>query len=301
MLDLPGFWSGWVVVLTVVGLAWLAWLLYAVYFGRDKSVPEEYVWDEDLREGNAPPPWWWFGLLVATLVFSCAYLLLYPGLGAFRGALAWTQQGQLQQSVRADAQEHRALWSRWGAALPDELAEDEMAMRVARRIFRNRCANCHGADAKGQAGLFPDLTDAAWSWGNDEEQLRQSLWEGRTGVMPGWLAVIGEQGVRDVTAYTLSLSRGGDDGESIAAGKAIFEQFCVACHGVDGRGLAALGAPDMTDGVWLYGGDEASVSLSVSQGRTGIMPAQKGRLTEEQVRLLVAWLKAGADTRITPR
>ena len=299
MLDLPGFWSGWVIALTLAGLAWLGWLLFSVYFsGRAKAAEQaeaELVWDEGLREGTAPPPMWWFWLLLTMMVFSSAYLLLYPGLGNMRGALGWTQAGQLRDSAMADAEQHGALREKWREASLDELAADAEAMRVARRIFRGNCAACHGEDARGQARRFPDLTDAAWQWGGDEAQILHTLREGRTGVMPPWGPALGEEGTREVTEYVLALGEGQADAEAHAAGRMKYMQFCVACHGPAGKGVSALGGPDLTDASWTYGGSPGDVSHSIRAGRTGEMPGQKSRLNEEQLRLLAAWLKDGAQ------
>ena len=298
MFDLPGFWSGWVAALTLCGLLWLAWLLFSVYFsGRAKAAEAaeaELVWDEELREGTAPPPMWWFWLLVGMLVFSALYLVLYPGLGAARGALEWTQAGQLRDSARADTERHGALREKWRGMALDDLAADASAMNVARRLFRGNCAACHGEDARGQARRFPNLADAAWQWGGDEAQILHSLREGRVGVMPPWGPALGEDGVREVTEYVLALGRGEGEGEAVSAGRTKYMQFCVACHGVDGKGMAVLGGSDLTDDSWTYGGTPGDISHSIREGRTGQMPAQKGRLNEEQIRLLAAWLKDGA-------
>ena len=298
MFDLPGFWSGWVILLTVLGLAWVAWLLFSVYFSRRARAAEaaeaELVWDGGLREGTAPPPMWWFWLVVAMLSFSALYLVLYPGLGSSRGALAWTQAGQLQAGVEADAEKHGALREKWRGMPLEALAADETAMKVARRLFRGNCAACHGEDARGQAKRFPDLTDGAWQWGGDEAQILHTLVEGRTGVMPPWGPALGDDGVREVTEYVLALGTGESGAEAHSAGRMKYMQFCVACHGADGKGMAVLGGSDLTDDSWTYGGSPGDVSHSISQGRTGLMPAQKGRLNEEQIRLLAAWLKDGA-------
>ena len=298
MLDLPGFWSGWVIALTLAGLAWLTWLLFSVYFGRRAREAEaaetELVWDEGLREGAAAPPLWWFWLLVGMLSFSAAYLILYPGLGGMRGALEWTQAGQLRESAAADAEKHGATRERWREASLEDLAADETAMRVARRIYRGNCAACHGEDARGQAKRFPDLTDAAWQWGSDEAQILHTLREGRMGLMPPWGQALGEEGSREVTEYVLALGKGEAGAEEHSAGRTKYMQFCAACHGPSGGGVLALGGPDLTDEAWTYGGSPGDVSLSIREGRTGVMPGQKGRLNEEQIRLLAAWLKDGA-------
>ena len=298
MFDLPGFWSGWVIALTLGGLVWLTWLLFSVYFSRRAKAAEtaeaELVWDEELREGTAPPPIWWFWLLMAMLIFSSAYLVLYPGLGHMRGALEWSQESQLRDSRLADAEKHGALREQWRGMSLEDLAADATAMKVARRLFRGNCAACHGEDARGQAKRFPDLTDAEWQWGSDEAQILHTLREGRTGVMPPWGPALGEEGTREVTEYVLALAKGEGDAEARAAGKMKYGQFCVACHGPTGTGNAALGGSDLTNDSWTYGGAPGDISRSIREGRTGIMPPQKGRLNEEQIRLLAAWLKDGA-------
>ena len=301
MFDLPGFWSGWVVALTLGGIVWLAWLLFAVYFAPGRAEGESetggwegWEWDGNLREGAAPPPLWWFWLLLATLVFSAVYLILYPGLGGMRGALEWTQAGQLRDSAKADAAKHAALRAKWRGAGLEALAADDAAMRTARRLYRVNCAACHGLDARGQAKMFPDLTDAAWQWGNDEAQIIRTLTEGRVGAMPPWGAVLGEVGTREVAEYVLALSRGEDGDAAHESGREKYLETCAACHGRDGTGVAALGGPDLTDDAWTYGGSLEDVIHSIARGRTGVMPAQEGRLNEEQIRLLAAWLKDGA-------
>ena len=300
MFDLPGFWRGWVITLTLVGLAWIGWLMYAVYFRRPQDQAaadaeiEKMVWDEDLREGVAPPPIWWFWFLLATLVFSLIYLILYPGLGNLKGALDWTQAKQLQASVERDIAQYGDLRAGWESAALSELAADETAMRVAGRLYQNNCAACHGVDAKGQANLFPDLTDDDWQWGDSEADLLTTLRNGRIGVMPGWEAVLGVEGSREVAEYVLALSSGQADAPVHAEGKQQYLQVCAACHAPDGSGNPLLGAPDLTDDIWLYGGSLEAVLSAIATGLNGQMPAQQGRLTEAQMRLLVAWLKDGA-------
>lgn len=297
MFDLPGFWSGWVIVLVVCGLAWLCWLLWTLYFGRrwTGAPPEpDPVWDENLREGHTPPPLWWFWLLLALLVFSAAYLMLYPGLGAARGALAWSQAGQLAASTRADAREHAKLRQHWRQASLDELAADPLAMRVARRLYANNCAACHGVRAEGQAKRFPSLRDDEWIWGDSEAAIMHSIRHGRIAIMPPWQAALGHDGVRRMALYVIAMSqgRGGDAGHADA--RAAWGQYCAACHGADGGGNAMLGAPSLRDDIWLYGGSLGEVSYSIAVGRQGLMPPQGERLNEEQMRLLAAWLQDGA-------
>ncbi len=298
MLDLSGFWSGWIISLTLIGLVWLAYLLYTVYFGKrwkdESHEVSQFVWDGNLREGNTPPPLWWFCLLVAMLVFSVIYIILYPGLGSSRGALAWTQAGQLQASSQADAEQYADLRHWWRTADLGELAADGSAMRVARRLYRRNCASCHGVDARGQVQRFPDLTDDAWQWGNSEAQLLETLHNGRTAAMPPWGDALGPAGVRQMVNYLLALPGGQADTAEHADARNAFTLFCAVCHSPDARGNPLFGAPNLRDDVWLYGGSPEEITHSITNGRQGQMPAQS-RLTEEQLRLLAAWLQNGAN------
>jgi cytochrome c oxidase cbb3-type subunit 3 len=172
-----------------------------------------------------------------------------------------------------------------------------MAMRSAWRVFNNNCSACHGRDASGQARQFPDLTDAAWQWGADEAQIIQTIHSGRQAAMPGWLAAVGEEGVGQLADYVLALSRGEADAAAVDAGRVLFQQFCTACHGADGAGNPLLGAPAHNDLAWNYGGERQQVIESIANGRNGTMPAFGTRLDATQIRLLAAWLKAGARER----
>ena len=290
------FWGVWVVVLTVAGLLWLAWLLFATYRAR-ATKPADEVWDETLSEGDAAPPRWWFFMLLGFLFFTVAYLVVYPGLGQFRGVLRWTQFSQFEAGRDYyDAKYAAANAHRENAPLAD-LQADPAQMKSAARIFQNHCAACHGADARGQANRFPNLRDDKWQWGGGEAHIAQSIRDGRRAAMPAWGAIVKEDGARKIARYALALGGGGEGGgedAQHAEGKALYGQFCVACHGAQGLGNPALGAPNLVDSVWLYGGDEDSIYESIFAGRDGEMPAQAGRLSESQIRVLTAWLLDGA-------
>jgi len=291
------FWHGWVIGLTVLSLIALVWLTLSVYFSRRaQGGPSDAVWDDDLREEANPAPWWWFALLLGLLVFTVLYLALYPGLGDYPGMLKWTQESQLQQSAAGDAAAHESRRARWRAMSAAELGRDAAAMQTAARVFRHNCAACHGEDARGLPGLAPDLTDSAWTWGGSEAQIRHSITAGRTGIMPPLGAALGDAGVAEVAEFVLNgLGRDGDgDGETLAAGRTKYMQFCAACHGPTGQGNPALGAPDLTDDIWFYGNAPATVRATIRAGRSNQMPAQGGRLTETQVRLLTAHLLRNA-------
>ncbi|HEX6999468.1 MAG TPA: cytochrome-c oxidase, cbb3-type subunit III [Gammaproteobacteria bacterium] len=292
MADLPSeFWGGWIAVLTLTTLAGLAALVASVYFGRpDPKEVEGLTWDETLQEGATPAPLWWFWLTLALLVVSLVYLIFYPGLGRFAGVLHWSQHHEIATSARHFEErfgERRAAVARADVAA---LKADGAAMRSAASVFANHCAACHGADARGQARLFPDLRDAEWQWGGTAAAVEQTITLGRQAVMPPWQAVLGEEGVAEVADYVLALAEGRGEADEVAAGRARYGQICSACHGPDGAGNPLLGAPPLNDAAWLYGSSREDVMASIALGRNGQMPAFGGRLDATQIRLLTAYL-----------
>ena len=293
MANLPSdFWGGWVAVITIVSLIGLAWLVYSVYFvNRSDAGVAHQVWDETLREGTAAAPLWWFWLIVALLAFTVIYLMLYPGLGSYRGTLQWSQGGRLAESAARSDAEFGAERARIAAADPDPLRGDAAVLRSATSVFRNNCAACHGEDAGGQAKAFPNLTDREWQWGGETAQLEQTITAGRQAVMPGWQAALGDTGVSAVADYVISLSRVEPGRLGLAEGKRLFGLYCTACHGADGGGTAALGAPPLNDGSWLYGGSTPDVRKTIAQGRNGVMPSFAARLEPAQIKMLVALLE----------
>ncbi len=289
MADLPSaFWSGWIAVLTLVSLAGLVWLACSVYFGGDREPEAGPTWDTDLKEGDRPAPMWWFWLLFASLILSLVYLMLFPGLGSFQGLLDWSQGSRLAAS-RADYEARFAgVRSEIAAMSLTEIQSDAELMAAAERIFRRECAACHGPEGRGQADMFPDLRDADWQWGGEQEQIRQSIRGGRNAVMTAWGAVLGADGVEQVADYVPRLADGGDEDHP---GKAAYDQYCAVCHGVDGGGNVLLGAPRLSDRVWLYGGDPDSIRETLNNGRFGVMPAfDEQRLDDTRLQLILALL-----------
>ena len=287
-------WSVFIVFVVMVNILGCVWLLR--WTSRPKSAGEKigggadtgHVWDKDLREYNNPLPKWWLWLFYITVVFGLLYLVLYPGLGALKGIKGWTQAGQWEQESAAAEAKAAAYMAPFKSMTIEQLAGDAKAMATARNLFQNNCAQCHGSDGGGATG-FPILSDGNWQWGGDPDAIVQTVSGGRMAAMPGWGPVIGAEGVDAVVAYVQTLSGQPADAALAAGGKTIFETNCAACHGIDGKGMAAVGAPDLTDGVWLYGGDAATIKASVDGGRNGQMPAFGERLGEDRVRLLAAY------------
>ena len=289
MAELPGdFWSGWVVTLTLGGLAGLAWLVFSLYFGSGKDQEEASpVWDGNLREGEHPAPLWWFWLLFVSLVISVVYLMLYPGLGAFGGALDWSQGGELRERLDRYSTEFGPTRRLIAEANLETLQADPRLMTSAQRVYDRNCATCHGYDARGQADLFPDLRDADWQWGGEPAEVEHSIRHGRQAVMVGWLPVAGEETVDRLTDYVLALGLGEAAGHP---GTQPYMLYCSACHGPDGSGNPLLGASNLLDEASLYGNSAQAIRHSIAIGRNGEMPAFGERLDDTQIRLLVAWL-----------
>ena len=297
MADMPNtFWSGWIAVITIVSLVGLAWLVISIYYPRSKAEeqhegPEgetrEPTWDETLKEGSHAPPLWWFWMIFAAMIFSVIYLMLFPGVGAYKGALDWSQGSRLTESFDEIREEYRAERNAIADASLSELQNDAALMDNASRLYSRNCAACHGEDGRGQASLFPNLMDIDWQWGGTPEQIEQSIRNGRNAMMPPWLASLSEDGVVQVAGYVETLTTGGEQSHP---GKIQYDAFCVACHGPDGAGNVLLGAPNLTDSVWLYGGSSEAIAESLRIGRQGVMPAFAERLDDTQIRLLVAYL-----------
>ncbi len=290
MADMPTeFWSGWIAILTITSFTGLGWFVFSIYFSADSESEQADapVWDENLREGTNPAPLWWFWLILGLMVFSVIYLMLYPGLGAYAGALKWSQGGRLTESFSDYQAEFGGIRELIAQGQLETLRADASFVSSAQRVFDRNCAVCHGYDAAGQAATFPDLTDADWQWGGTPAQIEQSIRGGRNAVMVGWSAVLGDDGVVQMVDYVKRLGTSSTDGHPA---QAQYNQLCVACHGIDGTGNPVLGAPNLTDDIWLYGNSDAALRHTIAVGRSGEMPAFDARLDDTQIRLLVMLL-----------
>lgn len=284
-------WSIFVIVIVAANIAGSAWLLFAN--SRDSSAEKTtgHVWDEDLTEYNKPLPLWWVGLFVGSIVFGIGYLVVYPGLGAYAGAIGWTSAKEHDRDVAdADAKTAEVLATFHDRSIAD-LGNDPKALAIGHNVFANNCIACHGSAARGGPG-FPNLTDGDWLFGGDADTVVATITNGRAGVMPPWGTVIGDDGVENVANYVLSLSGASHDAAKAQVGKTQFMTMCIACHGGDGKGNTVIGAPNLTDNIWLYGGDLASVEATIRNGRRGEMPAWGKALGPDRVRLVAAWVLA---------
>jgi cytochrome c oxidase cbb3-type subunit III len=290
-------WSWYVialVTLNIVGCVWLLWWTGRRKPGDPAPTDTSHVWDGDITEYNKPMPRWWINLFYLTIAFAIAYLVLYPGFGSFAGTKQWSSAREHDAEQAAENRKLEATFARFAAQPIDVLARDAHARELGRGIFANTCAGCHGSTAQGANG-YPDLTDDIWHWGGTPERVLQTVLDGREGVMPPWGKVLtgmgGDNAVDYTVAYVRSLSAPTVRKDYLAAqGKPLYESVCTACHGVDGKGNAQLGAPDLTDDYWLYGNDSDSLAATIRDGRHGSMPAWRPLLGDTRARLAAAYV-----------
>jgi cytochrome c oxidase cbb3-type subunit 3 len=285
-------WSNYVALATLASIVLCALLLWVVARtkvpgGTDNTTG--HVWDEDLREANNPMPRWWVGLFVITIVFGLVYLVAYPGLGSYKGELAWSTADEYAKDQARAKRELEPVYAAYAAMPAERAAGEPAAMAIGERLFLNNCAQCHGSDARGSKG-FPNLADSDWLHGGSPDKIKESINGGRTGVMPPMAAAVGTpEDVKNVANYVLSLSGSPHDSVRAGLGKGKFSA-CAACHGIGGAGNPAMGAPNLADKVWLHGyGQEAIISI-INTGKTNQMPAQQGRLTEAQIHVLSSYV-----------
>ena len=287
-----GFWSLYVAALTILSIIACALLLWIT--ARKKIVPNAdnttgHVWDEDLREANNPMPRWWVGLFIITIIYSIGYLVVYPGLGSYAGTFGWSTAGEHAAEISDANKALEPLYAKFEAMQPQALAADPKAMAIGERLFMNNCAQCHGSDARGSKG-FPNLTDADWLHGGTPEQIVQTITKGRIGQMPVMAAAVGTpEDVRNLAHYVLSLSGSPSDSVRAQLGKEKFTA-CAACHGVNGKGNQAIGAPNLTDDIWLHGWGEQAIVAMINNGKLNQMPAQEAKLTSGQIKVLGSYI-----------
>ena len=300
------FWSIWISAISLTVIGGCTWLLLAnrkVEMRGDAATSGEvpttgHVYD-GIEEYDNPLPAWWFYSFLFSVIFGLAYLAWYPGLGNWQGLSqyspdgAWTQENQWQQEVDAAEQKFGPIYAKYSEIPVAALAKNPDALKIGSRLFADNCAICHGIDASGSHG-FPNLADFDWLYGGDPATIEATITHGRQGIMPAWGEVIGEDNVHNSTEYVLSLSGKEHDAEKALIGAEVFKANCVTCHGTDGKGIKTLGAPDLTDDIWLYKDHRRTlrenIRFSIRQGRSGKMPAQQDLLRAEKIHLLAAYV-----------
>jgi cytochrome c oxidase cbb3-type subunit III len=293
--------DGWsIFVAAAVALSLVFCVILLIVASRRKVMSNDnttgHTWDVDLREMNNPLPRWWVGLFVITVVFAVVYLVLYPGLGSKSGVLNWTSSSAHAADLERWRAQMATTYAKYTAVPSVELVKDDSAMAVGERLFANYCAQCHGSDAKGSKG-FPNLTDGDWMYGGSHEKIIETITKGRVGNMPALGAAVGTvEDVRNLANYVLSLSGSPHDSVAAQLGKPKFA-VCAACHGAEGKGMEAVGAPNLTDKVWLHGWGEQAIVNIITQGKVNVMPAQASRLTPEQIYVLAAYVQSMSSPR----
>lgn len=289
------FWNWWIIILTLGGIVGLFWLI--IWMSSSRPKPDQkietmgHVWDESLEEYNNPLPMWWLMMFYFTLIFGILYLVLYPGLGSFAGILEWSSAKQYQQEVEAAQSKYGPIYAKYQNEPLDKLAKNPDAVEMGRHLFLTYCTACHGSDAGGGPG-FPNLRDNDWLYGGEPETIQTTITSGRQGMMPTAEQnnLHGENDINNAAQYVLSLSGKPHDQAAATEGQKHFMRICMACHGTEGKGTPALGAPNLTDDTWLYGGSEDKIKETITKGRQGRMPAHGELLGEAKAHLLATYV-----------
>ena len=286
-----GGWSIFIAGVTLAGL--LACLILLLLTSKRQVMANDnstgHTWDGDLRELNNPLPRWWIVLFILTIVFAAGYLVFYPGLGSLPGSAGWTSSGQYMQEQAQAKLQMEGIYGRFAQMSGPELAQQPEAMAIGERLFVNNCAACHGSDARGSKG-FPDLTDNDWLYGGAPEKIEETITLGRRGNMPPMAQAVGTaEDVRNLANYVLSLSGSPHDKIAAHLGESKFA-VCAGCHGAEGKGNQQIGAPNLSDRIWLHGWGEEAVVAMVTKGKMNEMPSQANRLTQEQIHVLVSYV-----------
>jgi len=291
---MTSFWSAWVSIITLGSIFGCLWILYIVLKsqkykdGTDQTTGHVYDGIEELEN---PMPKWWVQLFVATSIFGLVYLLLYPGLGNFKGFLGWSSTGHWEQEVKDADKLYNPIFEAFAQQPIETLSKDVEAMKVGQRLFATNCSVCHGSTGHGSLG-FPNLTDKYWIHGGTPETIKTTILKGRKGQMPakGLNASMSKSDTKNLTHYLLSFSDRSDDTHAIEQGSKMFQTACAACHGKDAKGNQSAGAPDLTDNAWLYGSTFTKINQTITFGRSGVMPAQEDKLGKDKVHLLAAYV-----------
>jgi cytochrome c oxidase cbb3-type subunit 3 len=293
-----GFWPWYVAAISLVSIlacALLLWLAGKATVSADASKAGDnttgHVWDEDLRELNNPLPRWWMWLFILTVIFALGYLAIFPGLGSYKGLANWSTQAEHKYDVERMRADLAPLYAEFSAQSVEALTRDPRALAIGERQFMNSCSQCHGSDGRGSKS-YPNLTNgnAAWLGERGGDHIVQTVTNGRIGMMPPMGAAIGGEGdISNVAHYVLSLSGSPHNEIKAFSGKQKFA-VCAACHGMDGKGNKALGAPNLTDDYWLHGWGEAAIVNIIKYGKNNVMPAQAPMLTPEQIHVVAAYV-----------
>ena len=288
------FWAWFVAAGTIIFIIWAVWLiLWSAKQGPQGKEDADLVghkWDGDLEEWNNPAPKWWLYLYFITIIFGIGYLVAFPGLGIFDGVLNWSQESQYEAEMQNAAARYEPIYERFAAMDFEARAANPEAQKLGASLYASYCTTCHGSDARGAPG-FPNLADNDWQWGSTEDAIYRSIYNGRQAVMTPWAQVLGsDEAVENMVSYVRSLSGLEEADEAAMSAKTQFTTFCAACHMPTGTGNPALGAPNLTDDIWLYGSSRETIREAIEKGRQGQMPAHGELLGENRTKILAAYV-----------
>lgn len=275
---------------------------------KDRITGQEttgHEWD-GIKELNTPLPKWWVYVFYTTIIFSVVYMVLYPAIptlsGYTKGLLGWERRAELKDTLADAKAAQQEYVEAINATELSRIAKDNdllnFAMAGGQAAFADNCAPCHGQGGAGRPGGYPTLADDAWLWGGSIDQIHHTIQYGvrndheqsRTSMMPAFGGMLDRDQIGEVASYVLSLSGKAEDPDAAEKGKAIFTQNCVACHGPNGKGNEALGAPNLTDAIWLYGDEKTEIMAQIQSPQHGKMPAWGARLDPETVKMLAVYV-----------
>ena len=291
---MPAFWHWFVAAGTIVFIIWCVWLVsWSAQQGPANIADDDLVghkWDGDLEEWNNPAPKWWLYLYFITIIWGVGFLVAYPGVGNFKGMLGWSQEGQYEAEMQAAAERYEPIYEKFAAMDFEALARHPEANQLGKSLYASYCTTCHGSDARGAFG-YPNLTDDNWLWGNSEQQIVATITQGRNSVMTPWAQVLGsDEAVNNMVRYVQSLSGIVEADASVVAAEMQFKTFCAACHMPTGTGNQLLGAPNLTDDVWLYSSSDEDIRYTIANGRDSMMPPHGELLGENRTKILAAYV-----------
>ncbi len=288
------FWNIYIAAIIVLSFIGLIWLLFSQNKAKANKSGESdtmgHSWD-GIEEYNNPLPRWWFYLFILTMIFGAAYFVLYPGFGDYKGKFGWTSKGQYEQEVKVATDKYAPIYAKFAKMPIEKVAQDATAQRIGQNLFNTYCIQCHGSDAKGSKG-FPNLTDNDWLWGGHPDQIKETITDGRYAEMAAWGPTLGEERVKDVANYVMSLSGKKHDAERAARGKDLFlgpPANCFTCHGENGKGMLGSG-PNLTDDTWLWGGSEKAIIETITNGRKNTMPAWNTFMDKDKLHIMTAYV-----------
>ncbi|MFT5789490.1 MAG: thiosulfate dehydrogenase [Shewanella sp.] len=288
------FWNTWVIVLIFIFLAFMA-LVVVKYWRTEHTADKDKTVDtfDGIDENDAPPPRLFYLSYLIAFIISAGFLVLYPGLGNWAGLMGWEQSEDALSSPVTDLDIQMAPLTDLSLSA---LASNTDVTRSGELLFKNHCGACHRANAQGQKH-FPNLIDHEWLYGGTEADILHSIERGRHGAMPGWKDILSEDQILKMSYYIASLQRRNLNAPQVKVdlGKEIFMQYCASCHGDGTVANTEIGAPILSDDIWLHGGSIEEIKHSIEFGLNNLMPAFSEQLSRNDVLAIGAYITEQRD------